>query len=162
MSRIRYRRLAAAVQAGLLVGALGLFQPVEARGGDVRLPTGGLSNTARISVNGSIMTVDGQAANNVIAWESFNVGRDATVAFGGTKNYLNYVAGISPSEIYGTLTWGAMFTLLIPMGLSSARGRGLMWGIFTPPPGISPRRISPTLKATALLAAVCLTGAISL
>ena len=141
MSRIRYRRLAAAVQAGLLVGALGLFQPVEAVPGASDLPRGGLSNTARISVNGSTMTVDGQAAHNVIAWQSFDVGSSAKVDFIGTKDYLNYVAGISPSEIYGALSGGAMFTLLIPMGLSSARGRGLMWGIFTPPPGISPRRI---------------------
>ncbi len=150
MSRIRYRRLAAAVQAGLLVGALGLFQPVEARGGDVRLPTGGLSNTARISVNDSTMTmtVDGQAANNVIAWESFNVGRDATVKFNGNLNYLNYVAGISPSEIYGALSGGAMFTLLIPMELSSAKMHKSTWGISMPPPGILPKRISASLRLT--------------
>ena len=91
-----------AVQAGLMLGALGMFSPVWADTPPV-LPTGGISSTAIITSSGSAMTVDGQSAHNVIAWDTFSIGRDNSVTFTGKNAYLNYVTGSSLSEIYGSI-----------------------------------------------------------
>ncbi|MBQ7497032.1 MAG: filamentous hemagglutinin N-terminal domain-containing protein, partial [Selenomonas sp.] len=117
MSRRKYRTLSLAVAAGLMMGAVGLFQPVAyARGGGM-LPTGGVSATAAIASDGRDMTVDGQAARNVIAWDSFSIGQGNSVTFGGTYDYLNYVKGNSLSEIYGTMSGGGNIYLVNPNGI---------------------------------------------
>ena len=65
-----------------MVGALGLFMPAAwATPDPTQLPTGGLSPTAAITASGANMTVDGKAANNVIAWDSFSIGENAAVNF---------------------------------------------------------------------------------
>ena len=113
-----YRHLSYAVQAGLMVGALGLFMPAAwATPEATQLPTGGLSPTAAITASGANMTVDGKAANNVIAWDSFSIGANAAVNFTGSHNYLNYVTGRSLSEIYGTMSGGGNVYLFNPNGI---------------------------------------------
>ncbi len=113
-----YRHLSYAVQAGLMVGALGLFMPAAwATPEATQLPTGGLSPTAAITAAGANMTVDGKAANNVIAWDSFSIGANAAVNFKGNHNYLNYVTGRSLSEIYGTMSGGGNVYLFNPNGI---------------------------------------------
>ena len=113
-----YRHLSYAVQAGLMVGTLGLFMPAAwATPAATQLPTGGLSPTAAITASGAKMTVDGHAANNVIAWDSFSIGANAAVNFTGNHNYLNYVTGRSLSEIYGTMSGGGNVYLFNPNGI---------------------------------------------
>lgn len=113
-----YRHLSYAVQAGLMVGTLGLFMPAAwAAPAATQLPTGGLSPTAAITASGANMTVDGKAANNVIAWDSFSIGANAAVNFTGSHNYLNYVTGRSLSEIYGTMSGGGNVYLFNPNGI---------------------------------------------
>lgn len=101
-----------------MVGTLGLFMPAAWATPDAtQLPTGGLSPTAAITATGANMTVDGHAANNVIAWDSFSIGANAAVNFTGSHNYLNYVTGRSLSEIYGTMSGGGNVYLFNPNGI---------------------------------------------
>ena len=61
--------------------------------------------------------MDGQAARNVIAWDSFSIGQGNSVTFGGTYDYLNYVKGNSLSEIYGSMSGGGNIYLVNPNGI---------------------------------------------
>ena len=104
MSKRRYRHLTVAVQAGIMLGALGMFTPVWADSPQPTLPTGGISSTAIITESGNTMTVDGQVERNIIAWNTFDIDKGNVVRFGGNNSYLNYVVGSKLSEIYGSIT----------------------------------------------------------
>lgn len=106
-----------AVQLGLL-GVVSLGQPAGAvPEHDVLPDAGAYTNSASITRNELTMTVDGQAARNVISWESFSVGREAAVQFLGNHDYLNFVRGSSASEIYGTISGGGRIYLVNPHGV---------------------------------------------
>ena len=105
------RQLTLAVSAALLAGAFSIMPGAQA------MPAGGISATAAISQSGNTMNINGQAANNIIAWDSFSIASGETVAFGGTNNYLNYVTGGARSEIYGAMTGGGNVFLINPNGI---------------------------------------------
>ena len=105
------RQLTLAVSAALLAGAFSIMPGAQA------MPAGGISATAAISQSGNTMNINGQAANNIIAWDSFSIASGETVAFGGTHNYLNYVTGGARSEIYGAMTGGGNVFLINPNGI---------------------------------------------
>ena len=119
-----------AVQAGLLLGMLGLWQPVAGAG--AILPSGGrcAGGAAEISIaeDGLTMNVDGHGAGNLILWDSFSVGKGAAVNFGGTYDYLNYVQGGQASEIYGTLSGGGRVYLVNPQGVVIGAGARIQVG----------------------------------
>ena len=109
-----WKRLTAAVCAGLMAGAFSFLPVAEARGGEL-LPQGGGSSTASIVTDSGTMNITG-AANNVIKWVSFSIGEGNAVKF-DNKNYLNYVTGHARSEILGTLTGGGHIYLVNPNGI---------------------------------------------
>ena len=119
-----------AVQAGLLLGMIGLWQPVAGAG--AILPSGGrcAGGAAEISIaeDGLTMNVDGHGAGNLILWDSFSVGKGAAVNFGGTYDYLNYVQGGQASEIYGTLSGGGRVYLVNPQGVVIGAGARIQVG----------------------------------
>ena len=119
-----------AVQAGLLLGMIGLWQPVAGAG--AILPSGGrcAGGAAEISIaeDGLTMNVNGHGAGNLILWDSFSVGKGAAVNFGGTYDYLNYVQGGQASEIYGTLSGGGRVYLVNPQGVVIGAGARIQVG----------------------------------
>lgn len=70
----------------------------------------------RIETAGKAMNITGGAQHNVIRWVDFSVAGGETVAFDG-KDYLNYVTGKAPSEIFGTLTGGGNIYIINPNGI---------------------------------------------
>ncbi|PZT47121.1 hypothetical protein B6S12_10770, partial [Helicobacter valdiviensis] len=80
---------------------------------DITLPSGGKfvgSNGGTITSKGDTMTItgNGNGGNHVIAWGGgFNIGKDATVNFGGSgKGYLNLDYSKNPSILAGKLNGG--------------------------------------------------------
>ncbi|MBE6100501.1 MAG: filamentous hemagglutinin N-terminal domain-containing protein [Selenomonas ruminantium] len=109
-----WKRLTAAVCAGLMAGAFSFLPVAEAlRGGE--LPQGGISSTASITTNDGTMNITG-AENNVIKWVSFSIGEGNAVKF-DNNDYLNYVTGHARSDIMGTLTGGGNIYLVNPNGI---------------------------------------------
>lgn len=116
------RQLTLAVSAALLAGAFSIMPSAQA------MPAGGISATAAISQSGNTLNINGQAANNIIAWDSFSIASGETVAFGGTHNYLNYVTGGARSEIYGAMTGGGNVFLINPNGILFGPGAQISVG----------------------------------
>ena len=106
--------LRAAVTAALLGSIFSLSPAASA------LPVGGASSTAAIAVNGTTMNITG-AANNLITWLDFSIGKGEKVAF-DAHNYLNYVTGNAASEILGTLSGQGAIYLVNPSGISIGDG----------------------------------------
>jgi len=86
------------------------------------LPTGGqiTSGAGTISQSGAAMTVN-QATDRMIAnWNTFNIGRDASVTFrqpGASSVALNRILDQNPSLIYGRLSANGQVFLLNPSGV---------------------------------------------
>ncbi|SDP72280.1 filamentous hemagglutinin N-terminal domain-containing protein, partial [Selenomonas ruminantium] len=120
MSKRKHQRLLLAVQAGLLAASIGLYQPAVEAVSNVThtLPDGGISTTAEFAKPAvDRLEITGHANNNVIAWDSFNVGQYDTVKFTNDKNYLNYVAGTDRSFIDGTISGGGKVYIINPHGV---------------------------------------------
>jgi len=93
------------------------------------LPTGGSSDTANISSNGTTMNISG-VANNVINWQSFSIDKGETVSF-DANNYLNLVHGPDISNIYGTLQGAGNIFLVNPNGIVFGSGAVINVGSLT-------------------------------
>ena len=108
--------------AGLLSGAA-LAQtvalpPVAA----TQLPTGGQVNAGQASISqaGSTLNVNQTSQRAVVDWNTFNVGKDATVNFqqpNAQSSTLNRVADTQPSQILGRITAPGNVVLVNPQGV---------------------------------------------
>ena len=86
------------------------------------LPTGGeiVSGTGGISQSGNTMAITQTTERMITNWRSFDIGRDASVAFlqpGASSVALNRIQGERPSEIFGALTANGQVFLLNPAGV---------------------------------------------
>ena len=93
------------------------------------LPTGGqvVAGQAAISQAGNAMTVQQGSGQAILQWNSFSIGRDASVRFqqpSASATALNRVVGSDPSSIYGSLSANGQVFLVNPNGvLFGAGGR---------------------------------------
>ncbi len=67
--------------------------------------------------NNLMVNASGKSKNNVIRWESFDIGQGNTVSF-GLNNYLNLVGGSKASVINGTLMSVGDMYLINPNGIT--------------------------------------------
>ena len=86
------------------------------------LPTGGqiVSGQGGIAQTGTSMTVTQQTDRLIAYWNTFNIGRDASVTFrqpGSSSVALNRVLGQTPSQIYGRLSANGQVFLVNPAGI---------------------------------------------
>ena len=86
------------------------------------LPTGGqvVAGQAAIAQAGNTMTVSQQTDRLIAQWNSFNIGRDASVAFqqpGVSSVALNRILDQNPSQIFGSLAANGQVFLLNPAGV---------------------------------------------
>jgi len=117
------KNLGRKIALALGVGMFSLLPLVQA------LPAGGQSDSATIKVSGSTMDISG-AANNVINWQSFSIGKNETVSF-DANNYLNLVNGPDVSNIYGTLKGAGNIFLVNPNGIVFGSGAVINVGSLT-------------------------------
>ena len=111
--------------ASLLVAAGLLSLPVAAQTSTVastQLPTGGQvsAGQANISQSGNTLNVNQSSPRAVVDWNSFNVGKDATVNFqqpNAQSATLNRVADTQPSQILGRITAPGQVVLVNPQGV---------------------------------------------
>jgi filamentous hemagglutinin family protein len=91
---------------------LGVSHVAFAEPAVTELPSGGVvtHGDAVISSNGShtnpVLNIDQTSQRAILQWNSFNVGRDATVNFNqpnGSASTLNRIGGNNPSEIFGKI-----------------------------------------------------------
>ena len=87
-----------------------------------QLPTGGQVNAgqASISQSGSTLNVNQTSQRAVVDWNTFNVGKDATVNFqqpNVQSATLNRVADTQPSQIFGRITAPGQVVLVNPQGV---------------------------------------------
>lgn len=85
-----------------------------------QLPTGAtVVGGATIDVELDVMTVEQLQDRAVIRWDTFNIGRDASVRFvqGAHQIALNQILDINPSQIMGELTAGGTIFLVNPNGV---------------------------------------------
>ena len=114
-----------------LVFALGsglLASPVKAQTSGAapvsanQLPTGGQVNAgqASISQSGNTLNVNQTSQRAVVDWNTFNVGKDATVNFqqpNAQSATLNRVSDMQPSQILGRITAPGQVVLVNPQGV---------------------------------------------
>ncbi len=86
------------------------------------LPTQGqvVGGTATITQSGTAMTIQQTTARAAIDWNSFNVGRDASVTFQQPNQsavILNRVVGTNPSEIFGHVSANGQVFVVNPGGV---------------------------------------------
>ncbi|NPU83995.1 MAG: filamentous hemagglutinin N-terminal domain-containing protein [Syntrophaceae bacterium] len=86
------------------------------------LPAGGriVSGQGGITRTGSSMTVTQQTDRLIAYWNTFNIGRDASVTFrqpGSSSVALNRVLDRTPSQIYGRLSANGRVFLVNPAGI---------------------------------------------
>ncbi|WP_080404791.1 MBG domain-containing protein [Burkholderia ubonensis] len=91
------------------------------------LPTGGAvsAGSATISQAGSHMQIDQGSPNAALNWNTFNIGRDASVTFNQPSAQsiaLNRVASANPSQIYGALNANGKLILINPNGVVFGQG----------------------------------------
>src|SRR4051812_26972606 len=109
------RRGARFVSLGILLGSMGsadLF---------AQQPTGG----ALVGGSGSIATAPGTTTitagrDSIFRWDSFNIGAGEKVAFvqpGSDARVLNWIGGLTPSQIDGALTANGQVYLMNPAGI---------------------------------------------
>lgn len=125
------RRLCAAIGACLMAGAFSFMPSVEAEPSANALPILDAKDAA-VSIDTSVantMSITSTAANNLIKWVDFSIGKNETVAF-GNQNYLNYVTGSARSEIYGTLKGyaGKNIYIVNPNGILIGDGASISVG----------------------------------
>ena len=105
--------------AGLLANpALAQNTPVA----NSQLPSGGQVNAgqASISQSGNTLNVNQTSQRAVVDWNSFNVGKDATVNFqqpNAQSATLNRVNDTQPSQILGRITAPGQVVLVNPQGV---------------------------------------------
>lgn len=98
------------IMAALITGTFSIMPMVQA------LPVKENPGAASITKTGSVMGISSNAANNLITWQSFSIGKNEQVNF-DNHNYLNYVTGNMRSDILGSLTGGGNVYLVNPNGI---------------------------------------------
>ena len=112
------------ILTALAAGALALFPQTG-----FALPTGGVSGTATIDANGTVMDITGSATNNVIKWSDFSINTGESVNFNDANNYLNLVVGNRISNIFGAITGeGGDIYLINPNGILFGKGASVNIG----------------------------------
>ena len=86
------------------------------------LPSGGqiAAGSAIISQSGNAMLVNQQTDRMIANWDTFNIGRDASVRFnqpGVSSVALNRISDQNPSQILGSLSANGRIFLLNPSGI---------------------------------------------
>ena len=89
---------------------------------NIQLPTGGQVNAgqATISQSGNTLNVNQTSQRAVVDWNTFNVGKDATVNFqqpNAQSATLNRVTDTQPSQILGRITAPGSVVLVNPQGV---------------------------------------------
>ncbi|MFM2426270.1 MAG: hypothetical protein RL707_96, partial [Pseudomonadota bacterium] len=111
--------LAFALGAGLLSGSALAQAPAVSSS---QLPTGGQVNAgqATLSQSGSTLNVNQTSQRAVVDWNTFNVGKDASVNFqqpNAQSATLNRVSDTQPSQILGRITAPGTVVLVNPQGV---------------------------------------------
>ncbi len=88
-----------------------------------QLPTGGqvVSGQGNIVESGTRMTVNQNTPSMIADWQTFNIGKDASVNFvqpSAEAAALNRVRSADPSQIYGNLTANGRVFLINPSGVT--------------------------------------------
>jgi filamentous hemagglutinin len=91
------------------------------------LPQGGTvaSGTALIQSTANAMTIEQHSQKAILNWQSFNIGRDASVTFrqpDASSSALNRIHQGSPSEIFGRLSANGQIYLLNQNGIIFGQG----------------------------------------
>ncbi|MTW05151.1 MBG domain-containing protein, partial [Pseudoduganella ginsengisoli] len=130
--------VAAATAALMLPGAIAHAQPAP-----TQLPTGAqvAAGQAAVSSQGAHMDVQQGSSRAVIDWQTFNVGRGASVAFrqpDAASVMLNRVLDSQPSQIFGSITANGQVFLTNPNGIYFAPGASVdVGGLVATTHGIS-------------------------
>ncbi len=87
-----------------------------------QLPTGGVvsAGQASISQSGNTLNINQSSQRAIVDWNTFNVGKDATVNFqqpNAQSATLNRVADMQPSQIFGRITAPGQVILVNPQGV---------------------------------------------
>lgn len=108
------------ILAAIVAGAFSIMPAAQA------LPTGGASDTASITKNGSVMDITSRVASNLLTWQDFSIAKGETVNFAGSNTYLNVVIGNSRSDIFGTINGPqANVWLVNPNGILIGKGAAI-------------------------------------
>ena len=112
------KALAVALAVGLSTAALAQTTPPA----NNALPTGGniTHGSGSISQNANVMTVQQNTAKLIANWNSFNIGKDATVNFvqpNAASQALNRISDLNASQIMGKLNANGQVFLLNPNGV---------------------------------------------
>ena len=123
--KARGKRASGALSLAVLM-ALGLA-PAAHAADNTALPSNGqiLAGQGSINTQGNTLTLN-QNSNRLIAqWDTFNIGKDASVVFnqpGASSIALNRILDSNPSEIFGSLSANGQVYLVNPSGIVFGRG----------------------------------------
>ena len=100
------------------------------------LPSGGTvaAGSANISTSGAAMTIRQGTERAIVNWQSFNIGKDASVSImqpGSQSVLLNRVTGESPSQIFGQLSANGQIVLVNPNGMTFGKDGSVSAASFT-------------------------------
>lgn len=120
--------------SALSVGLSGLSWAQTVANND--LPTGATvaAGVASVGSSGAAMTIRQGTERAIINWQSFNIGKDATVSIvqpGSQSVLLNRVTGESPSQILGQLSANGQVVLVNPNGMTFGKDGSVSAASFT-------------------------------
>ena len=122
---------------GVLGLCFGLTSMAWAQGlANTALPTGGAvsAGTAAISSVGAAMTIQQSSQRAAINWQSFNIGKDASVTVqqpNSSSVLLNRIGGDSPSQILGRMSANGQIVLVNPNGMTFGKDGSVSAAGFT-------------------------------
>lgn len=122
---------------GVLGLCFGLTSLAWAQGvASTALPTGGAvsAGTAAISSVGAAMTIQQSSQRAAINWQSFNIGKDASVTVqqpNSSSVLLNRIGGDSPSQILGRMSANGQIVLVNPNGMTFGKDGSVSAAGFT-------------------------------
>ncbi|GFE88234.1 YDG domain-containing protein [Steroidobacter agaridevorans] len=123
--KARGKRASGALSLSVLM-ALGLA-PATHAADNVALPTNGQIVAGQGSINsqGNTLTVNQSSHRLIAQWDTFNIGKDASVVFNqasASSVALNRILDSNPSEIFGSLSANGQVYLINPSGIVFGRG----------------------------------------